>query len=151
MNTIDTVLISIAAPGIFLIANLIFRYTLDLPRSSAADTLIAIAIFQIIVIGDAARFKAFIAGNTVQGSVYSVFLTLLLLTIFAWVWVLLGVEPKLLSYDMGRYVESKCQVPHCAALANFGNLTYPLRARVMALFLPLSVGATTLGAFLYGS
>jgi hypothetical protein len=151
MNTIDTVLVSIVAPGIFLIANLVFRYTLDLPRSSAADTLIAIAIFQVIVIGDAAHFKAFMAGNTVQGSVYTVFLTLLLLTIFAWISVLIAVEPRLLSYDMRRYVESKCQVPNCSALPNFGNLTYPLRARVMALFLPLSAGATTLGAFLYGS
>jgi hypothetical protein len=99
MTALQTALTALALPFAFLMANLVFRQRVSLPRSASADTLIAIAIFQFVVIGNPGHFKVFIADTAIYGDVYVVFAFLMVLTIFAWFLVLIAVEPKIVRYD----------------------------------------------------
>lgn len=151
MTAIQTTLTALALPFAFLMANLAFRQWLDLPRSASADTLIAIAIFQFVVVGNPSHFRAFIADTVIYGDLYLVFVFLLVLTIFAWFLVLIAVEPKIVSYDRKLLFESSCHVSACTAKAVFRDIPYPLRAKFLAFFLPLAAGSGTLSVFLYRS
>lgn len=151
MSTLPTVLTALAIPLTFLIANLTFRRRLKLPNSASADTLIALVIFQFVVIGNPSHFNAFFADPDIQNSAFLVFAFLMVLTILAWVLVLMSVEPKIVIYDKRLAFESSCHVSACTAKAVLRDVPYPLRAKLLAFLLPFDMSSGTLSAFLYRS
>jgi hypothetical protein len=150
MALLGTMFVAVGIPLVLLFINLFLRQSRSLCPSAAADTLITLAIFQGVVIVEPTHFRSLIVNPDIQISIVSVFAFLLGLTILSWFCLLLIAEPQIESYNRRLLFETLCKVSNCSVKSRFQSLPYPLVAKFLALFLPLSLAGGTLSAFLYG-
>jgi hypothetical protein len=150
MSLINTAIMAVAIPFVLLLGALTLREALGSRHSASADMLLALVMFHSVVIIDAARFKGFVANPDIQDNLYAIFLFLIIVTMLCWVGLLVFAEPRIQNYQDRELVETLCQVKACTAKARVQEFSYPTAAKLLAFFLPLTLGGGTLSAFLFG-
>jgi hypothetical protein len=129
------------------VANFAFRRRLDLDHSAATDAMVALSVFDFVVITEPNRFKQIMA-IPIQEDIFPIYAFLMVFTILSWISLLLFAEKSIVTYNRWLYVNKSCNQT-CVLKDSLRETRFPGRAYLLSFLFPMVSGGGTLSTFLY--
>ncbi|QGY05926.1 hypothetical protein MMSR116_31560 [Methylobacterium mesophilicum SR1.6/6] len=92
---------AIVAPFLSIVVNGVLRICLGKPQSAAADFILTIIVFDVVVISQSEDFKKFIM-PAMRGDIGSIFACLILINLCMWFVAIFKIEEKWISFMIAR-------------------------------------------------